>query len=246
MALVRDIIQSEIVFPRRFARVEERDYGLLYHTAEIPDSHDGNHAHILRRRDCAAAISDMEDFYRSRGLLPRVYHAGMPGSGRALRAALQAEGFQFYSQASQFYVHARPSRIVPCAELTIRRIQSALPELMAMIESGSQRQMKVVRRSLACPDFHLLVGFLKDRPVTMAAVERAGAVARVDSVLTHEPHRGKGYSRAVIHELVRYHKRVLGGALCLYTDNPTAARIYEEAGFEKLAAPLEFWSAWKD
>jgi predicted GNAT family acetyltransferase len=70
-------------------------------------------------------------------------------------------------------------------------------------------------------------------------------VSRVDNVLTHKPCRGRGHCRAVIHELVRYHSRVLGGVLCLYTDNATAARIYEEAGFEKLDIPLECWSAWQ-
>ena len=120
MSLVEDIIESEILFPRRFADVEERDYGILYHTSEIPDSHDGNHAHILRPQDCAAAGSDVEEFYRSRGLSPRVYHHSRAGEGRQLRAALQAAGFRFYDQENQYYVHTQPSRIVPCAELAIK------------------------------------------------------------------------------------------------------------------------------
>jgi predicted GNAT family acetyltransferase len=116
-----------------------------------------------------------------------------------------------------------------------------------MIEaSDSERAMKVVRRSLTSPGYHLLVGFLNGQPVTMAAAERVGPVTRVDDVLTHEPCRGKGYARTLIHELVQYHSRILGGVLCLNTDNPTAARIYEEAGFEKLGVLPECWSAWQD
>ena len=247
MGLVQDIIQGEIVFPRRFAHVEERDYGLLYHTTEIPDSHDGNHACILRPRDAAAVVADVQGFYRRRGLVPRVYHFPQQGDADGLRVALLAAGFQFGEYANQFYVHHRPSCIAPNAELTIQRVQTPLPELLAMIEeSNNRRAMNVVRRSLACPDYHLLVGFLNGLPVTMAAVERAGPVCRVDDVLTHRPCRGKGHARALVDELVRYHSRVLGGALCLYTGNPTAARIYEEAGFEKIGVPLESWSAWQD
>ena len=241
MGLVQDIIEGEIIFPRRFASVRERDYGLLYH--------DGNHACILHPTNTATAIADVQGFYRSKGLVPRVrvYPLSLRGDGHGLRVALLAAGFQFADYANQFYVCRRPSRITPTAELTIRRVESPLPELLAMIEqSDNKRVMNVVRRSLACPDFHLLVGFLKGRPVTMAAVERAGPVARVDSALTHKPCRGKGYARAVIHELVCYHSRVLGGTLCLYTDNPTAARVYEEAGFQKFGVPLECWSAWQD
>jgi len=111
-------------------------------------------------------------------------------------------------------------------------------------QSDGKLAMAVVERSLACPDFHLLVGFVGDQPATMAAVERVGNIARVDDVLTRRAFRGKGYARSLIHELVRYHMRIVGGPLCLYTDNPTAARIYMEAGFDKLDLPLECWSAW--
>lgn len=245
MSLIDDIIQGEIVFPRRFANVEERDYGLLYHTAEIRDSHDGNHACILHPQDVAEAVADAEDFYRTKGLAPRVNHLSRPGEGDALRTALQAAGYQFGDYGTCFHIHRRASRIRPGAELSIRRVQSPLPDLLSMVEqSGSTRGMKVLRRSLDCPDFHLLVGFLDGRAVAMASVERAGPVARVDHVLTHKPCRERGYCRAVIDELVRYHRRVLGGVLCLYTDNPTAARIYEEAGFERLDDAIECWSAW--
>jgi predicted GNAT family acetyltransferase len=68
----------------------------------------------------------------------------------------------------------------------------------------------------------------------------------VDDVATDIQHRGKGYARIVIHELVCYHSRVLSGPLCLYTDNPTAARIYAEAGFEPITPRIECWAAWKD
>ncbi len=245
MNLIDDIIQGEIVFQRRFANVEERDYGLLYYTPEIPDSHDGNHACILHAQDITEAVADAGNFYRTKGLAPRMYHFSQPGGGYSLRQALQAAGYQFGDHDDLLYVHRRASRITPNPELSIQRVQSPLPELLSMIEqSNSLRAMKVVRRSLECPDFHLLVGFMNGQPVTMAAVERAGPVARVDEVLTHKPCRGRGYSRAVINELVRYHSRVLGGVLCLCTDNPTAARIYEEAGFEKLDGTVECWSAW--
>ena len=243
--MIDDIIQGEIVFPRKFANVEERDYGVLYYAPDIPDSHDGNHAHILCPRDVAGAVADAQDFYRARGLTPRVNHLCQPGGGDSLRTALQAAGYQFEDQHQVFYVHRGASRITPNAELSIQRVQSPLPELLSMIElSDGVRAMKVVRRSLECPDYHLLVGFLNGQPIAMAAVERAGPAVRVDAVLTHKPCRGKGYCRAVIDELVRYHSRVLGGVLCLYTDNPTAARIYEEAGFEKLDGTIECWSAW--
>ncbi len=130
--------------------------------------------------------------------------------------------------------------------LIIRRVESPTPALLAMIEqTNCTRAMRVVGRRLACPDFHLLVGFLDGNPVSMASVEPGpGNVGRVDEVLTHKAFRGHGYARTLIDELVRYHQRILGGTLGLYTDNPVAARIYAEAGFDKLDVPLEARAAW--
>ena len=39
---------------------------------------------------------------------------------------------------------------------------------------------------------------------------------------------------------------VLGGVLSLYTSNPTAARVYEEAGFVRLEPQIEAGSAWQE
>ncbi len=249
MGLVEDIIQGEALFARRFANVEERQYGLLYHLAEIPDSHDGNRAIILRPNNAAATIADIRSFYRGKGLVPRVlaYPVPQEAGWDEIRVELLAAGFHFVVSGSQCYVHRRPSRINPVRELTIQRVQSPSPELLTMIEqSDSTWGMNVVRRSLAWPDYHLLVGFLDGRPVTMAAVERTGPVSAVDDVVTHTPFRGRGYARAMMHELVRYHSNVLGGTLYLRTDNPTAARIYEEAGFAQLDVAPQRWRAWQD
>ncbi len=249
MSLIDDIIEAETTFFTRFANVERRDYGLIYYTQDIPDSHDGNHAHILQPCDINEAVADIEDFYRTKNLTPRINHYSKPGEGfgKDLRAALQARGYEFGDHDNQFLVHRRPSQIKPAAELSIRRVQEPLPELLAMVEQAeNQRALRVIRRSLECPGFHLLVGFIDGRPVSMAAVEQPGPVSRVDDVLTAKPFRGKGYCSAVIDELVRYHSREFGGELCLYTSNPTAARIYEKAGFVKIDGTIESWSAWLD
>ncbi len=247
MSLIDDIIEGEIGFTQRFANVEKRDYGLIYYTCDIPDSHDGNHAHILHPCDINEALADIESFYRTKNLNPRINHYSKPGEGfgKDLRAALQARGYEFGDHDNQFLVHRRPSQIKPAAELSIRRVAEPLPELLAIVEQAkNQRAMKVIRRSLECPDFHLLVGFVDNQPVSMAGVEQPGPVGRVDEVLTAKPARGKGYCSAVMDELVRYHSRVFEGELCLYTDNPVAARIYEKAGFVKIDGTIESWSAW--
>ena len=106
--------------------------------------------------------------------------------------------------------------------------------------------MKIVRRRLQSPVYHLLVGFLQDHPVTMGSLESTGELSRVDDILTHVPCRRRGYARTLLHHLVCYHRQILANTLCLYTDNRTAARIYQEAGFDKLNLGLESWSVWRE
>ena len=247
MSLIDDIIEAETTCFARFANVEKRDFGLLYYTPDIPDSHDGNHAHILQPCDLNKAVDEIEDFYRTRNITPRIDHYSRPDQGlsKQLREILKDRGYQFVGEEYLFYVHRQPSQVKPVDGISIRRVEEPLPALLAMVEqTENQRAMKVTRRSIQCPDFHLLVGFVDNQPVSMAGVEQPGPVGRVDEVLTAKPARGKGYCSAVMDELVRYHSRVFGGELSLYTDNPVAARIYEKAGFEKLEGEVEFWSAW--
>ena len=247
MSLIDQIIQSEINFPRSFANVEKRPYGLLYHNIEIPDSHDSNHAWILQGQQLKSAVADMEAFYHRQGLVPRIYHLSPLGRGEYLRRALVAASFVVQDHSSQFFVLGRQSEIQPSDEIVVRRVQSPLPELLAMMEqSDSPRAMKVVRRRLQSPDYHLLVGFLQGHPVTMGSLGTTGACSRVDDILTHVPYRRRGYARTLVHQLVQYHTQILGNMLCLYTDNPTAARIYQEAGFDKLNVEIDSWSAWRE
>ncbi len=249
MSLIDDIIEGEIVFPRRFANAERRGFGVCYYTPNIPDSHIGNHAHILEPCEIKEAVDEIEDFYRTQNITPRIDHYSRPGQGcgKQLREILKERGYQFVSEEYLFYIHRRSSQIKSVAGISIRRVQEPLPELLAMVEqTENERSMKVLRNSLQCPDFYLLVGFVDDKPVSIAGLEQYGPIGRVDEVRTAKPARGKGYCSAVMDELIRYHRQVFGGELCLCTDNPAAARIYKKAGFEKIDGEIESWSAWLD
>ena len=125
-----------------------------------------------------------------------------------------------------------------------RAVSPALCEMVAV--SDGTRAKRVLERRIGSPTYHLLVGRVKGEPVTMASLQDLGRTSGVGDVLTHVGHRGKGYARAVVHAMVAYHAHVLKNILYVYTDNPTAARIYREAGFVELDTPLEDWMAWRE
>ena len=245
--LIASIVRAENEFPRSFADVSTRTWGTLFHTPSIPESHDGNHACITSHGGRPKeAIREVIAFYGSRSLQPRVNLVSAEGDDPQLRAALEEAGFTFaYENAMRIYVHRRPSRIAPSPEVLVRRITDLDQGLFhAIAELNDPRVAKVLERRMRQQDTHLLLGELDGQVVSLALLERAESLWRVDEVHTHPDFRGRGCARAVIHELVTFHCDRADAPLYLWTDDPVAERIYSEAGFEKLDAAVTSWIAW--
>lgn len=244
MIVIEDIIQFDNNHVRSFASVEERDYGVLFHNRANPISHDSNHALILKLDcDLDAAIADVCSFYRGLGVAPRIYHGFVPGATEVLLPRLLARGFKMEVFDEEYLICTGASVIRPLAGLEVRRVRRLDDGIMAIF-AKEPWSIGVIERQLGREDYHLLVGYASGVPVTMAALDVGGRVARVDDVMTHPEHRRKGYGRSLLHGVVTHHRRVSDKALYLYASNPSALRIYHEAGFRKLDWKPYKWSAW--
>lgn len=71
---LRDCYLEEDLFPKIFTNFEEREYGILFYNTENKDSFDSNHAVIYKDkiRDLPKVLSDIAEFYRTRGSWPCV------------------------------------------------------------------------------------------------------------------------------------------------------------------------------
>ena len=69
------ILREEAEFPRLFADVCEKDYGLLFYQERNRECHDANHAilHPGKSDDLAAVLDDIRGFYLQKGITPRIY-----------------------------------------------------------------------------------------------------------------------------------------------------------------------------
>ena len=229
MIVIEDIIHFDNNYIRSFAAAEERANGVLFHNRTNPVSHDSNHALILSLdNNLEVAIDDVCAFYRGMGITPRIYHGFVPGAREVLLPRLLARGFRMEEFDEWYFVRSADSVIEPVADFEVRRVRSMDPAI----------------RGLFKDDYPLLIGYVADFPVTVAALDIGRKVARVDDVMTHPDHRRKGYARALMHGLVNYHRWVSSTALYLYSGIPSAVRIYEEAGFWELAWKPFKWSAW--
>lgn len=242
------LICCEIHCYRRISNALNTEYGVLFYNEENPQSHDSNHAVILREDQPLERIIDqIVRFYRQRDLTPRLYASYRPGERERLTPALRARGFQFLDEDSHLYIWRRPSRIVVRAALDIRRARTLEPGISEVFnsEGGEPWTIGVLRRHLLQESFHLLVGCINGLPVTTASLVVMDGFTAVGDVMTHRQHRGRGYARALIHYLVQYHA-TLGrqDVLYLFANNPVAIRIYEEAGFVRQEPGLDVWSAY--
>lgn len=239
-----DIIDFENNYVRAFADVEERDYGVLFYDRDNPVSHDSNHALTLNLQcDLDAAIADVVAFYRALDVKPRVYHGFVSSGSEVLLPRLRAAGFEVEEHYEWFLVCTEPSTITPVQGFELRRMRELTPEVLSVLEPNDTWTQGVFRKQIRRNEWHLMVGFVDGIPVALAELDLAAGLSRVDSVVTHVAHRRHGYGRALMHRVVSHHRSITDNVLYLYSSNPSAIRIYEEAGFRELEWKPRKWMA---
>ncbi|MHB0874585.1 MAG: GNAT family N-acetyltransferase [Anaerolineae bacterium] len=242
---------AELSFCGDFADREERPYGVLYHNVDVPESHDSNHAVVLDdQADPDTVVADVVRFYEERNLVPRLYSALLPGQLARLRPALQANGFtvrDFFDPRPRWFVCSGPSVISPNPALQVRQVHEMDEEVARLVSEEGEFPwtLELFRRRWRSAAYHQFIGYLGETAVTMGSFTTLDGISRVDDVVTREAHRGHGYARTLMHELVARHAEVSANPLYLWVTNPVAMRVYQDAGFVEQPVPFEAWTAWK-
>ena len=250
MSEIQRIIDFEINFPRIFTNVEERDYGLLFNNIENPISYDSNHAVIIDGKDLDYAIKDIEKFYSEKRLIPIIYPSLADGELDRLKPYLIKYRFTIDEKdADLCLVHRNKSRIDTPHNLSFKRVFEIDDSIVNNVleSSDAMRITTLMKRRLKYDKFHLLIGYLNDEiPVTMASIEfNENGIARIDDVLTGVNYRGKGYARQITQFFVDYHYQHSNNIIYLFSENPTAIKIYKESGFIPFEHQFQIWMAQK-
>jgi GNAT superfamily N-acetyltransferase len=245
---INRLIETELHFAKRFTSVTPKPYGLLYWNEANKISHDSNHAIITDFVGVESAIKDIISFYKAKGITPRLYPSLKGDDLGILSSHLKNHGFIIETGDDQYFLHEKESEIEPVHGIHFEKIKQVTPELRELILSDDHEDfaIKVLERHLRHPGFHLLGGYVNEELVTIASVNIFEGYSRVDDVLTHKFYRGKGYSSAMIHHLVQYHKDHSDNYLYLYSAIPEAIKIYEKAGFVRIPHDFKSWRAHKE
>ena len=245
---VKRMLDTELHFPQRFTNMTPKNWGVIFWNEGNKKSFDSNHAVITDHLGAEASVRDIEFFYKTKGIQPRIYQSFKPGELALLRPALEKHGFQIEMSEDIFFTHNRESSLSTVAELRVERLKTLSIDVMETIaiEFGGDWTIRVVERHLLHPSYHLLGGFVGDELASLASVGVYAGYSRVDDVYTRDKFRGRGFAGGMIHYLVNYHNQLTNNHLYLYSSNPLAIRVYEKAGFTQISQDFDCWMAWKD
>lgn len=226
--------REEDLFPREFAKAEERPWGILFHNEETPDSYDSNHALIYRDRatDLSAVLAEIASFYRSRGMKPVLYQSILDdGWFGEMAQELAAGGYRSWQEPQHWMLLTAPSTID--AKGDVRRVTAWTDELATHLYEAAEEpwEIAVARRQLANPNTIYFAAWVQGHPVgAIYGHVNDGGICRIDYLLVAPSHRGKGLGRALTHAFVTHCRRE-NLPCALWPDGDGPRRIYEEAGF---------------
>ena len=254
--IAQKILDTQYIYPKSYSNLQYTNYGILFYNEDNPDSHDSNHAVITKyneKSDFDQILNNIKAFYLSKNMMPRIYSNHIPGQLEKIKNHLIKHGFKIERFNNSFLIHQEECKINEPYSLKIRRIEkgedlSFIYRIWKVNEDrrgGADRVYKIVEQRKDWTNYHLFIGYLEDEtPVTAAAVEYFDRIGMVDEVETAKAYRGKGYARQLIRFWIDYHyKNHKDYLLYLYYENPTAGRIYREAGFTDFDWDFESWSA---
>ncbi|MFA5509328.1 MAG: GNAT family N-acetyltransferase [Candidatus Cloacimonadaceae bacterium] len=244
---VKRMLETELRFPQRFTNMVQRNYGLIFFNEGNKRSYDSNHALIFDLIGVESSVRDIESFYKSKGINPRIYGAFLPMELDKLKPSLENNNFTIDFLPDRFYHHDQESSLMPIEGLRIERVRNLTIDVMEAIamEFGGDYTLRVAERHLHHPSYHLLCGFWEGEMVSLASVGIFAGYSRVDDVYTRTDFRGRGFAGAMLHHLIQYHRQLSTNHLYLYSSSPESIRIYQKAGFSLVNLETPIWEAYK-
>lgn len=249
MDIENRIIMTEIEFPKVFTNFICKEYGMLFYNENNKTSHDSNHAVLYSDKieNLDDVLDQISEFYKKKDITPRIYHLYENGFLEQNRQCFIKHGYKIEVYGNcQYMLLTGENKINVHERLAIKRIRKWDERIASQIllPDDTEYAVDVIKESVKNDKYHLFVGFINEIAVTVASISYSDyGCARLDDVETAASYRNNGYSRELISYIVEYHKKTSDATFYLWAENPTAQKIYAEAGFTLMSAQYEAWSA---
>ncbi len=234
------VFAEEDMFPREISHYVTRDYGFLFYNADEKDSFDSNHALIFKDKiqDIDLVLSDIKDFYLSKGITPSVYQSiNDEGYFLLINEKLKEHGFKHWTELQKFMVLSEENRIEPNHRITVRKITEWKDEYGVEIFQKADEPWEIAPIKCALENSNTLffVGFIDEKPVGMMHGHITDGICRVDYLLVSKEYRRMGVGKTITHFLVEYCNENGIENCFLWPDDGYAEKIYYEAGFRTVS-----------
>ncbi len=90
------MIDTELHFPQRFSTMLTKNWGLIFFNEGNKASHDSNHAVITDTVGVESSVREIEFFYKSKGISPRIYPSLGSNELERLMPSFEKHGFQVH------------------------------------------------------------------------------------------------------------------------------------------------------
>lgn len=234
------ILKTELDFPKYISNSMATDFGMLFWDESDKDNHGLNHALIYPHlvSDLTGVLAQIAEFYRSRGIQPRVHQPYTTGYFLDHANEFRKSGYDVkLYPPTQFMLLSEANQINAGSALTIRELEAWDPRIATdiLIPDGNEKEVEQTKRNIYGDRYRVLVGYLQEQAVSMATIfDGDYGIARLDSTETAEELRGRGYASELVSAIVDMHRRESDMPLYLWPQNVTAGKIYRQAGFKLL------------
>lgn len=209
------------------------------------ESYISNYAVIDSGEDINAIIIEVEEFYNSRNIIPKIFYRHDSLELDKLRPYFVKYGYsirEFDLELMILDLNVIKNKIVDEFEINIKRHLLDGPEYYLAIEQdeGETYGVRLLNKQIESGNNMFFAYDELKNPVSMALAEKYNDVVYISNVYTTPSKRQKGYGTAVVNALISHYKNSL---IYLHTNNPDAASVYRKLGFS--SETLKSWWAIK-
>lgn len=243
---------AEIYEIKAFSNCIETEWGVMFYDESNPTMHDTNHACILNDSKFTIAIDEIIYFYKSINIVPRIYL--LEHQKDKFINEINKKKFNLYNIGRfNHFICTGENRIKPTNYLDIKELNNENSVTNEMLHNlydvYMQEDSDTINRSrhmlvneIKSKKCELYCGYYNNEPASIAMTVDCGYdFCCFDLVETAKKFQHRGFARELVSYMVNNCKK----ELFLFSENPTAIRIYQEAGFRQIQIvddPL-FWRA---
>lgn len=247
------IALSDIYIAKAYADYVITDWGIMYYDDSNPTRHDTNHAYILNDDFFEQAADGIIEFYKLKNREPRIYL--LKNQKEKFENFLTDKGFDIFTVGEFHYFFLTDENKIPktnrldIKELTLpssvteKLLYNLYDTYMEEDPDTINRTRIILQNAVVNPNCQVFCGYYKGEPACLAMIVESSDFGMYcfDLVETGKKFQNHGFAR----ELISFMVNLCNRPTYLYSENPTAIRIYEQAGFTpiEIADNPVYWRA---